>query len=203
MRRSPTQLNAPISAVAFAATLLLASIVSVAAHAQQNPGIEIRGVGMVGYMPSFQDSDLAGSSLDDGQGLKVNLGFSTGDMFTWMLGYELAMDSNYNTHFFPVTMRMYDPWLLLPFFEDDTKLPFGLRTFADASLGLFFTQVSGKFGPADNKRASAWRLGGGIEVDLMDNLAGFIDAGWTEGLGSANSYQYGSVGVGVVYRWDL
>lgn len=203
MRCSRTKVTAPTTALAV--TLLLASLAPLAAQAQDEDleGIEIRGFASVGYMPSFQDTDLAGSSLDDGQGLEANVGFSTGDMFTFLFGYQLSMDSNYNTHFFPVTLRMYDPWKLLPFVSEDAELPFGIRAFTNASIGLFFTQVSGKFNSSNNKRASAWRLGGGVEIDIVDNLAGYVDAGYTRGLGSADSYKYGTVGVGVVYRWDL
>ena len=152
----------------------------------------IVGLFSAGYLPSFQDTDLAGESLADGQGFELEAGFATGDTFAWLLGYQLSMRSNYNTHFIPATMRVYSPDLL------DR-----LRFYGQASIGLFFSQVSGKFGAAENERASAWRLGGGVEIDLIDRLSGYVDGGWTNGLGSANSFKYGTVGVGVVYRWDI
>lgn len=204
MRHRPARVNAPISIIACLATVLLASMASVPAHAQQDPGIEIKGFGSVGYMFSIQDTDVVGSSFDDGHGLEANLGFSTGNVFTWLLGYELVTADDYTTHFIPVKVRAYDPWRL---FAEDAELPFGIRTFAEVGLGLFFSQVSGKFttfgSSEDNERAAAWRVGGGVEMGLTETLSGYVDAGYVQGLGGVDDYKYGTVGIGVVYRWEL
>jgi hypothetical protein len=182
---------------ALLAALLLVGTAGDAAAQSVDPAtgvqqVRIRGILQGGYLPSFQDTDQGGHSLDDGQGLEVEVGFATGDTFAWLLGYQLSMASNYNTHFFPFSMRMYSPELL-----DIARL------YGQVGLGLFFSQVSGKHGSADNERAAAWRIGGGVEVDIMKDLSGYINAGWTNGLGSADSFKYGTVGVGLIYRWDI
>jgi hypothetical protein len=46
-------------------------------------------------------------------------------------------------------------------------------------------------------------VGGGVEVDVVDHWSAVLDANYTKGLGSADDYEAGVLGVGLVYRWDL
>jgi hypothetical protein len=181
----------------FLSMLLLVAVLPCAFYAQEAGAQErqqskIQGVLSGGVIGALQDTDQGGSSFDDAVGMDFSAGFSVGNTFTWLLGYQLVAQSNYSTHFIPVSVRMYSPDFL------DR-----VRVYGQGGIGLFFAQVSGQHGSADSTRASAVRIGGGLEVDIMENLSGYIDAGWTNGLGSANSFKYGTLGLGVVYRWDI
>jgi hypothetical protein len=190
------------AAIAAASTVARRSILALAALmisvpgsalAQSgNEGLEIRGFASLMYARSFQDTDLDGSSFDDGNGLDFRAGFQPGDWLAFTLGYQWQTDSDYDTHYFPVGVRAYTP-----------ALAERVRFYGEGAIGIFFSRLSGDLGEEDNERAAAIQVGGGVEVDITNDWAAVLDMNYTKGLGSADDYEAGVLGVGLVYRWDL
>ena len=162
------------------------------ALAQGPQALEIRGFASLMYAHSFQDTDLGGSSFDDGNGLDFRAGFQPGDWVAFTLGYQWQTDGDYDTHYFPIGVRGYAP-----------ALAERVHFYGEGAIGIFFSRLSGDFGEEDNERASAIQVGGGVEIDIASDWSAVLDANYTEGLGSADDYEAVVVGVGLVYRWDL
>lgn len=166
-------------------------------YAPGSDELELRGIVAAGYRHSFQDTHLPGGagSFDDGNGSELSLGFQAGHYLAFLLSWEWQSASHYDTHYFPFSVRMMSPGLL----ENRVHL------FAQAGIGLFFSQLGSRFTnpQTDNERGSAVRTGGGIEVGLYDDLSAVVYGGYLWGLGSTDDYEYGTVGVGLQYRWNF
>jgi len=175
-----------------AASLALTLAAPRLAMAQDDEALPIRGMASLMYAHSFQDTNLDGHSFDDGNGLDFRAGFEPGDWLALTVGYQWQSASDYDTHYFPVGVRAYTP-----------RLAERVRFYGRAAIGVFFSRLSGDFGEEDNERASAYQVGGGVEVDIAEDWAAVLDANYTRGLGSADDYETGVLGVGIVYRWDL
>ena len=189
------------AAIAPATRAVLAAVALMipAAAAAQDPGaMKIRGIASLMYAYSFQDTRLGGPAFNNGKGVDFRAGFQPGDWLAFTVGYQWqtggASDpaDNYDTHFFPVGVRVYAPVL-------GERLHF----FGEGAIGIFISRLSGNFGNESNERASAIQAGGGVEVDLLDNWSGVLDVNYTKGLGSAEDYRAKVIGFGIVYRWDL
>ena len=158
--------------------------------------IEIQGIASLSYAHSFQDTSLpGGGSFDDGNGGEVMAGFTMGQYLAFLLSMDFQAASHYQTYYTPLSVRMYSPSLL------DERL----KLYGQASIGLFFSEISGKFDNAQssNERGSAVRVGGGVEIGITEHLSGIVYGNYLWGLGSTDDYEYGTVGLGLQYRWDL
>jgi len=164
-------------------------------YAATHEELELRGILSAGYVHSFQDTDLKSGSFDDGNGSNLSVGFQAGHYLAFLLDWEWQTRSDYDTHFFPFSVRMMSPSLL-----DRVRL------YGQFGIGLFFSQLHGGLGndpEVDNERGSAVRAGGGVEVGLYDDLSAIVYGGYLWGLGSTDDYKYGSVGVGLQWRWNF
>jgi opacity protein-like surface antigen len=165
------------------------------ASAQDPRQTKITGIVSGGYTHSFQDSDLnPGGSFSDGNGLDLLVGFQLGEYVAFMLGYQWQSESDYDTHFVPFVVRGYSP----PSMSDR------LRLYGEFGLGLFYSRLHNEFNQPDNdnESASAIRVGGGIELELTDDVSGLVYGHYHKGLGSADDYEWGTVGVGLQYHWN-
>ncbi len=157
---------------------------------------KIQGLASLSYAHSFQDTSLpGGGSFDDGNGAEVMAGFSMGEYLAFLLSMDVQAGSNYQTYYTPLNVRMYSPSLL-----DDR-----LRLYGQAGIGLFFSELKGKFDNAQssNERGSAVRVGGGVEIGITEDLSALVYGNYLWGLGSTDDYKYGTVGLGLQYSWDL
>ena len=195
MQHSTRAASSPIQAPALVVGLVLAFAISGAAFAQNRGEAPIQGLVSVGYAHAFQSSDLpVGGDLSDGNGLDFRAGFQVGDRYAFDVGYEFQIESDYESHFIPLGMRVYAPPLLER-----------LHLYAQGGMGAFFTRLHHEFNAKDqdNERGWAWRLGIGAEIDVMENISAVTDVRFTRGFGSADDYEYTTVGIGVLYRWDI
>jgi hypothetical protein len=157
--------------------------------------LSVRGIASASFAHSFQDTDLPRtSSFDDGNGAEVMAGFQTGDHLAFLLSMDWQHESDYDTFFVPLNVRLMSPSLL-----DRMHL------FGQFGIGLFFSQVDGSIKDQgnDNERGSAVRLGGGFEVEISEDWSGVVYGGYLWGLGSTDDYEYGSLSAGIQYRWDF
>ncbi len=156
--------------------------------------LELRGVASGSFVHSFQETQLDAGSFSDGNGTEVMAGFTAGEYLAFLLSWEWQVESDYNTHFVPVNVRMMSPSLF-----DRARL------YGQFGIGLFFSRLSGEFDRdnEDNERAAAARVGGGVEVGITEDVSAIVFGNYLWGLGSANDYEYGTVGLGLQYKWDL
>jgi hypothetical protein len=157
--------------------------------------LSVRGIASASFAHSFQDTDLPrNSSFDDANGAEVMAGFQTGDYLAFLLSMDWQHESDYDTFFVPLSVRLMSPSLL-----DRMHL------FGQVGIGLFFSQLDGSIKDQrnDNERGSAVRLGGGFEVEISEDWSGIVYGGYLWGLGSTDDYEYGSLGAGIQYRWDF
>ncbi len=112
----------------------------------------------------------------------------------FLAGYEWQTQSDYDTHFFPVSVRALSPSIL-----DRVHL------YGQFGIGLLYSNLHHEFNTTggENVKASAFRLGGGVEVGITDQVSAIVYGAWLKGMGSANDYEYGTAGVGLQYRWEL
>ena len=154
----------------------------------------LQGIASGGYTHSFQDTSLKGGSFDDGNGMDLLLGFQAGDYLAFQVGYQWQTQSDYDTHFFPVSVRCMSPSIL-----DRVRL------YGQFGLGLFYSQLHHELSAAQrqNARGAMLRLGGGVEVGITKNVSAIVYGAWMKGMGSTSDYESGTAGVGLQYRWDL
>jgi hypothetical protein len=191
MRSSCALFPFSLLALVLPALVLLAG----SATAQEPTGIEIQGILSGGYTHSFQDTDLSGGgSFNDGNGIEIEAGFQAGDYLVFLAGYQWQGESDYDTHFIPLSLRMLSPPLLER-----------VHLYGQFGLGLFFSQLHNEFNNPkdDNERGSAVRVGAGVEVEITEDVSGIVYGGYLWGLGSTDDYKYGTLGLGLQYRWDL
>jgi hypothetical protein len=170
---------------------LLALTLAGAASAQEET--ELKGLLSVSFAHSYQMGDLdVGGNLDDGVGLDVAAGFQAGEHLAFLLGYEWQTNDDYDTHYFPVSVRVYSPLLL------DR-----LRLYGTVGVGVFFTRVHNEFNPNGNDRAAAFHTGGGFSVDVSEELGLLVYLKYQRGLGQVDDFESLVPGVGFEYRWGL
>ncbi len=176
----------------FHVTVTLVTLTLAGAAAAQEEE-QFKGLVSVGFAHSYQFSDLdVGGDLDDGVGIDVAAGFQAGKHLAFLVGYEWQTDDDFDTHYFPVTIRAYSPVLLER-----------LRLYGTVGVGVFFTRVHGKFSPNDNDRAAAFHAGGGFQVDISEELGLLVYAKYQRGFGQVDDYESVVQGVGFEYRWGL
>ena len=148
---------------------------------------------------AFQHTDLpakggGNDDFSDGNGLEFRLGFQVGERFAFDVGYEFHTESDYQTHFLPIGMRVYAP----PVLER-------VHFYGQGAMGAFFSRLHNDFNGVENsnERAWAWRLGLGAEIEVIEQLSAIADVTYTRGFGSVDDYQYTTIGIGVLYRWDI
>ncbi len=192
-RAASSQLQAP--AVAF----VLAFAISSTALAQAPGETPIQGLISLSASHAFQHTDLpvkggGNDDFSDGNGLDFRLGFQVGDRFAFDVGYEFHTESDYETHFIPIGMRVYAP----PVLER-------VHFYGQGAMGAFFSRLHNDFNGVENsnERAWAWRLGLGAEIEVIEQLSAVADVTYTRGFGSADDYEYTTIGIGVLYRWDI
>lgn len=166
-------------------------------YAPTSDELELRGILAVGYRHSFQDTKLPGGagSFDDGNGSELSVGFQAGRYLAFLLSWEWQTGDDYDTHYVPFDVRMMSPSLL----EDRVHL------FGQVGIGLFFSRLQDDFETpeTDSERGSAVRAGGGVEIGIREDVSAVIYGGYLWGLGSTEDYEYGTVGLGLQYRWDF
>lgn len=200
MQLSTRAAASPIQAPALVIGLVFAFAISSAAVAQVPNETPIQGFIGISATHAFQFSDLpvgvggGSDDLNDGNGADFRLGFQVGDRFAFDIGYEWQIESDFESHFIPFGMRVYAPPLL-------DRLHF----YGQGAMGAFFTRLHGDFNQAgnSNERGWAWRLGIGAEIDIIEHISAVTDVMYTRGFGSAEDYEYTTVGIGVLYRWDI
>lgn len=171
-------------------TMLSLTLCGTASAQEQS---EIRGLLSVRFAHAFEQSDLdAGDKFDDSQGIEIGAGFQPGERFAFLLGYEWQTDNDFDTHYFPVTVRAYSP----PLLEN-------VRLYAMAGLGVLFTRVYNDLAPNGNQRAAAFHAGGGLELELNENVGVVVYTKYKRGLGEVDGFESVVSGVGVQYRWGL
>ncbi len=176
----------------FHVTVTLVTLTLAGAAAAQEEE-QFKGLVSVGFAHSYQFSDLdVGGDLDDGVGIDVAAGFQAGKHLAFLVGYEWQTDDDFDTHYFPVTVRAYSPVLL------DR-----LRLYGMVGLGVFFTRVHHEFNPNGNQRAAAYHVGGGLQVEISEELGLLVYAKYKAGIGEVDDYESIVQGVGFEYRWGL
>jgi hypothetical protein len=174
----------------FVAMMLALTLAGTASARNQ---LELEGLLDVAFAASIQRTDLdSGGDLGNGVGLNVNAGLQAGEHLAFLVGYEWQTGDDYDTHYFPVTVRAYSPLLLER-----------LRFYATAGLGLFFTRMHSEFTPNGNQRAAAFDAGGGFQVDISEQIALLVYARYQRGLGEVDDYESIIQGLGFQYRWGL
>lgn len=177
-------------------SLALALIVPGVSHAQsgEREQLELHGLIYGGYSHSFQDTDVPGGSFNDGNGSELGVGIQTGDYVQFLASWEWQGESDYDTHFIPLSVRMLSPSLL-----DRMHL------YGEFGIGLFFSRLHNEFnvGDDDNERGSAVRLRAGVEVGITEEVSAIAYWGYLWGLGSTDDYEYSTVGLGLQYSWGL
>lgn len=170
---------------------LLGLLAAGAASAQDE--LELKGLLSARFAHAYQLSDLdIGGELDDSLGIDVAAGFQAGRYLAFQLGYEWQTDGDFDTHYFPVTVRAYSPVLLER-----------LRLYGTVGLGVFFTRTHHEFNGNLNERAAAFHAGGGFSVDINDDLGLLVYAKYMQGLGQTSDFKSIVQGVGFEYRWGL
>jgi hypothetical protein len=191
--RRTALLSTPTILIVPALSLVLA-IVSAGTAAAQEGELQLKGLASVGYSHSFQSTFLdPGGSFSDGNGIDASVGFQAGEHVAFLVGWQWQGESDFDTHFIPVSIRGYSP----PLLEDRVRL------YGQFGLGLLFVQLHNEFNVDDNERASAVRLGLGAEVGITETLSAVVYSSYLWGLGSADDYNWGTVGVGLQYEWGL
>lgn len=180
--------------VVCAALFAVAALFARAASAEEDEGeMKIHGLASVGYTHSFQHTDLpVGGSISDGNGIDALVGFQTGDYLAFQLGMQWQGESDFDTYFFPVTVRAMSPMLL------DR-----VRMYGEFGIGLFFSELHNEFNADDNERGSAYRVGGGFEIGITKDFSALVYSAYQAGFGSTDDYKSTILGVGVQYRWGL
>ena len=171
-------------------TILTLTLCGTASAQEQS---EIRGLLSVRFAHAFEQSDLdAGDKFDDSQGIEIGAGFQPGERFAFLLGYEWQTDNDFDTHYFPVTVRAYSPALLE-----------NVRLYATVGLGVVFTRLYNDLEPNGNQRAAAFHAGGGLEFELNENVGILVYTKYKRGLGEVEDFESIVSGIGVQYRWGL
>ncbi len=169
--------------------LLVLSLAGTAVAAE----LELAGIISAGYRHSFQNTSLTpGGSFSDGNGVDVQAGLQAGQYLAFLVGWHWQSESDFDTHFIPVSIRGYSP----PLLEDR------IRLYGQFGIGLLYTRLNNEFS-GDNERASALRTGLGVEVGITEDISGIVYGSYLWGLGSADDYEWGSIGLGLEYRWGL
>ena len=156
--------------------------------------IELKGIASAGLAWSFQDTDLSGGDFDDGYGFEFTGGFTAGDYLAFLVSWEFARENSWTTHFAPVTVRGYSP-----------SIADRVRFYGEGSIGLFFSRLRNDFDNTedDNQRASAVRVRGGAEIEIVEDISALVYGGYLWGLGAADDYKTASAGLAVQFRWGL
>ena len=154
---------------------------------------ELRGLLSVRFAHASELSEMdTGGKFNDGQGIDIAAGFRAGERFAFQLGYEWQTDDDFDTHYFPVTVRAYSPVLMER-----------VRLYGTVGLGVFFTRVHNDFNPNGNQRAAAFHTGGGFEIELNESIGLLVYAKYKRGLGEASNFESIVQGVGFQYHWGL
>lgn len=170
---------------------ILALTLAGAASAQNKT--ELRGLLSVRFAHASEMSDLdVGGKFDDSQGIDVAAGFRYGESLAFQLAYEWQTDNDFDTHYFPVTVRAYSPELLER-----------ARLYGTAGLGVLFTRVHNDFKPVGNQRGAAFHVGGGLEISLNEQIDLLLYAKYKRGLGETDDFESVVQGIGLQYHWGL
>ena len=170
---------------------LLALTLAGGASAQEKT--KLTGLLSASFAYSHQMGDLdPGGNLDDGLGVDIGAGFQAGEYLAFLLGYEWQTNDDFDTHYFPLSVRAYSPVLL------DR-----LRMYGTVGIGVFFTRVHDEFNPNGNERAAGFHAGGGFSIDLSEEIGLLVYTKYKRGLGQVDDFESFVNGVGLEYRWGL
>ena len=170
---------------------MLAIALAGAATAQDETNLE--GVLSLGFAYSSQQTELEyGGKLKDGVGIDLDAGFQAGEHFAFLLGYEWQTSADFDSFYFPVSVRAYSPLLLER-----------VRLYGTVGIGVFFARLHHEFNANGSERAAAFDAGGGFHVDITDNVALLAYARYKRGFGEVDDFESVVSGVGFEYRWDL
>jgi opacity protein-like surface antigen len=155
--------------------------------------LELFGLFSARYAHAYEMSDLdVGGELDDSRGVDLAAGFRAGEYFAFQVGYEWQTDQDFDSHYFPLIFRGYSPAL----FER-------ARLYGEAGLGLFFTRPHDDFNGNGNERASAFHVGGGLQIDITEAFGLLWYLKYKRGLGEVDDWESVVNGVGLQYTWGL
>ena len=154
---------------------------------------ELRGLISARFANAWQQGSLDdGGDLDDSQGIDTAIGFRAGEYFAFSLGWEWQTDDDFDTHYFPANFRFYSPALLER-----------VRLYATTGMGLLFTRTHDSFNPNGDDRAAAFHAGGGLQIEITEEIGLLWYAKYNRGLGSADDFESVVHGVGLQYSWGL
>ena len=181
MRRHSLQLSVAIFAITMAG----------AASAQNELGLQ--GVVSLAFAYSSQETELEyGGKLSDGVGIDFDAGFQAGENFAFLLGYEWQTSADFDSFYFPVSVRAYSPLLLER-----------VRLYGTVGIGVFFARLHHEFNANGTERAGAFDAGGGFHVDITEDVALLAYARYKRGFGEVDDFESVVSGVGFEYRWGL
>jgi hypothetical protein len=155
--------------------------------------LDLRGLLSVRFAHAYEMSDLdVGGKLGDSQGVDVAAGLRMGEHFAFQLGWEWQTDDDFDTHYFPAQIRGYSPALLER-----------IRLYGDLGIGILFTRMHNDFNANDDERAAAFHAGGGLQIDVTEEIGLLWYVKYKRGLGELDDFESVVHGVGLQYSWGL
>ena len=166
---------------------------TLAGTAKAQNGTGLQGILSLGLAYSSQETELEyGGKLGDGVGIDLDAGFQAGEHLAFLLGYEWQTSPDFDSFYFPFSVRAYSPLLLER-----------VRLYGNVGIGVFFTRPHEEFNANGNQRAAAIEAGGGFHVNITEDVALLAYARYKRGLGEVDDFESVVSGVGFEYRWDL